>query len=416
MASRPTAQDESGDLPICRPALPSTPLLPMDVVPSHAQVQDVGTSGVPHPITSSATKRKKRPPSATQRKSTKRFKPPLAGNTLKSPVVTPVIGAPMMRLVVSPVVMRSPTSLAAASSASLAVERSPSPSASLAVERSPSPSPFLDEETTMPDSTSGHSKLRKLRSDIWKDMDPIYQDGRVAQAQCKHCYEVFSAARNSGTSHMHRHLNVCEPRLKIHDMVKKLQSSVLSAETSVLTNWQFDKTVTRCELVRLIVLHELPFSFVEYEGFRSYSLSLNPLAESVSRTTIKENCMEAFRNQKISIRDVLRDCNCRFSLTADLWTSNQNTSYMVVTCHYIDDDWKIQKRIIRFCVVNTPHDGLNLYSVMLKTIRYYKIEDKLFSITLDNASANKTMMDLLQANLTSKSMLHCNGDLFHVRW
>ena len=87
---------------------------------------------------------------------------------------------------------------------------------------------------------------------------------------------------------------------------------------------------------------------------------------------------------------------------------------MVITCHYIDEDWKVQKLIIKFSVVKTPHDGFNLYSVMLKAIRYYNIEDKLFSITLDNASANKSMMDLLQENLLAKSMLHCNGDLFHV--
>ena len=106
---------------------------------------------------------------------------------------------------------------------------------------------------------------------------------------------------------------------------------------------------------------------------------------------------------------------CRFSLTADLWTSNQNTGYMVITCHYIDEDWKVQKLIIKFSVVKTSHDGFNLYSVMLKVIRYYNIEGKLFSITLDNASANKSMMDLLQENLLVKSMLHCNVDLFHVR-
>jgi hypothetical protein len=64
---------------------------------------------------------------------------------------------------------------------------------------------------------------------------------------------------------MRRHLNLCEPRLKMHAMVEKLQSSVLSSDTAVLTNWKFDKTVTRCELVRLVVLHELPFSFVEYD-------------------------------------------------------------------------------------------------------------------------------------------------------
>ena len=93
-------------------------------------------------------------------------------------------------------------------------------------------------------------------------MDPIYNGGKLIQARCKHCNEVFTVASNSGTSHMRRHLAVCEPRLKMHDMAKQLKSSELSKETTVLTNWKFDRTITRCELVRLIVLHELPFSFV----------------------------------------------------------------------------------------------------------------------------------------------------------
>ncbi|CAN6336476.1 unnamed protein product [Urochloa humidicola] len=157
----------------------------MDTMPSHSQQGDVGGS--------SAAKRKKRPPTSTRRQGTKRFKPPLAENMLRSPIVTPVTDAPVMRLVVSPVVMgprspalgtrNSPTSLAASPSASLGVERSPSPS----------PPPFLDEETILPDSTSGQCKLRRLKSEIWKDMDPIYQDGRVVQAQCKHDAACVSA-------------------------------------------------------------------------------------------------------------------------------------------------------------------------------------------------------------------------------
>jgi hypothetical protein len=39
---------------------------------------------------------------------------------------------------------------------------------------------------------------------------------------------------------------------------------------------------------------------------------------------------------------------------------------------------------------------------MLKTIHYYNIEDKLFSITLDNAGANKTIMDPLRGSLLKK--------------
>jgi len=359
----------------------------------------------------------KRRAETSKQRPAKRFKPPMVGNKQVSPLVirSPLVtGSPMMRLVVSPVVMRPRSTSCSPTSPVLephAPERSPS--------RSTSPSPNLDDQTISMDnpdnSTSSRSKPRKLRSEIWNDMDPIYNGGKLMQARCKHCNEVFAAARNSGTSHMRRHLVVCEPRLKMHDMVEQLKSSELSTETTVLTNWKFDRTITRCELVRLIVLHELPFSFVEYDGFRSYSLSLNPLAEKVSRVTIKENCMEAYKNQRASLRDMFKDYNCRVSLTADLWTSNQNSGYMVVTCHYIDDEWRVQKKIIRFCVVNTPHDGFNLYSVMLKTLRYYNIEDRLYSITLDNASANKSMMDLLQLNLVKKSLLHCKGDLFHVR-
>jgi hypothetical protein len=99
---------------------------------------------------------------------------------------------------------------------------------------------------------------------------------------------------------------------------------------------------------------------------------------------------------------MLMGFNCRVSLTTDLWTAHQNSCYMVITCHYLDEDWTIQKRIIRFCVVKTPHDGFNLYTKMLKTIHYYNIEDKLFSITLDNAGANKTIMDPLRGSLLKK--------------
>jgi hypothetical protein len=76
-------------------------------------------------------------------------------------------------------------------------------------------------------------------------MEPIYRQGKVVEARCKHCNEVFSAARNSGNSHMHRHLAICEPRLKMVDMVEKLKSSVPSTEAALLSNWKFDPKKTR---------------------------------------------------------------------------------------------------------------------------------------------------------------------------
>jgi len=161
---------------------------------------------------------------------------------------------PMMRLLVSPLVVRprSP-SLGLQRSPSRSLQRSPSPrrspscspwrSQSRSPWRSPSRSPWRSSPRnpwtssarsprTSParspqsgaahSGSHDHSKPRKLRSAIWKDMDPIYQDGKVIQGRCKHCYEVFAAARTSGTSHMRRHLETYEPRLKMHDLVEKL--------------------------------------------------------------------------------------------------------------------------------------------------------------------------------------------------
>uniref|UniRef100_A0A0A9B3W3 BED-type domain-containing protein n=1 Tax=Arundo donax TaxID=35708 RepID=A0A0A9B3W3_ARUDO len=73
-------------------------------------------------------------------------------------------------------------------------------------------------------STSASSKRRKLRSDVWKEIEAIYENRKVVKGRCTHCYEVFFATRTSGTSRMRRHLDVCEPRARMHNMVDKMKS------------------------------------------------------------------------------------------------------------------------------------------------------------------------------------------------
>jgi hypothetical protein len=46
------------------------------------------------------------------------------------------------------------------------------------------------------------------------------------------------------------------------------------------------------------------------------------------------------------------------NITTDMWTSAQRLSYMVVTCHFVDSDWFLQKRVLNFCNVPPPHSGV----------------------------------------------------------
>ena len=67
----------------------------------------------------------------------------------------------------------------------------------------------------------------------------------------------------------------------------------------------------------MIVLHELPLSIVEYDGFKEFVYSLNPLFKIVSRTTIKLDCMRTFEDAKLGLREVFKNSISKVSLTAN---------------------------------------------------------------------------------------------------
>jgi hypothetical protein len=108
-------------------------------------------------------------------------------------------------------------------------------------------------------------------------------------------------------------------------------------------NRTFDPVTARKELVKMIALHGLPFILVEYDGFRRFVASLNPLFKPICRTTSRNDCIDAFKEQKVALPGMFKDANFRFSLTADMWTSNQTLGYMCITCHYVTADWEVKK-------------------------------------------------------------------------
>ena len=51
------------------------------------------------------------------------------------------------------------------------------------------------------------------------------------------------------------------------------------------------------------------------------------------------------------MKDVLSKKGQKVCLTTDTWILVQNLNYLCLTCHFIDSDWKYQKRILNFCIV-----------------------------------------------------------------
>ena len=109
--------------------------------------------------------------------------------------------------------------------------------------------------------------------------------------------------------------------------------------------------------------------------------------------------------------DSLTNINTRVSLTSDIWTTSVGSmSFIVVTAHYIDNDWQLNKRIIAFRAFDFPHSGHQISNIIYQTACNFGIQNKIMSITFDNASNNNVAVGLL------KDSFHpiLNGRLLYI--
>ena len=55
-----------------------------------------------------------------------------------------------------------------------------------------------------------------------------------------------------------------------------------------------------------------------------------------------------YEEEKLQLHQKITKLKSHVSLTADLWSSNQNLGYLEVTTHYIDEEFELHKKIIAF--------------------------------------------------------------------
>ena len=98
-------------------------------------------------------------------------------------------------------------------------------------------------------------------------------------------------------------------------------------------------------------------------------------------------------------------------LTSDIWASLTHTGFLCITAHNIDNEWKLNKRIISFKLINAPHSGKNIASLINDEIVDLGIHDKILIITLDNADNNDATIHRLKRYWQVKKD---HAKIFHV--
>ena len=103
----------------------------------------------------------------------------------------------------------------------------------------------------------------------------------------------------------------------------------------------YNESMCREALARIIIVEELPYKFVEHDGFRHYSHVLQPNFTIPTRTTFALDFIQWKGPGQVEI--FFGNSTRRISLTIDTWISIQNINYMCRTAHFIDDDRNITK-------------------------------------------------------------------------
>ena len=184
-------------------------------------------------------------------------------------------------------------------------------------------------------------------------------------------------------------------------------------ETEVV---EYDPKVDKEMVSEIIIYHDLPFRYVEYEKVRERDKYLNPECEHMCRQTASREVYKRYEIEKLKLKEMFASYQGRMSFTSDLWTSrSQVRGYICLTAHYIDEKWKLHSHILAFCDVKPPHTGEAIAKKIFDILKEWGLERRVFSLTLDNASANDNMQKILTHRLQSGNGLLCDGKFLHVR-
>lgn len=215
-------------------------------------------------------------------------------------------------------------------------------------------------QSVVPESTNKR-KQSETRSRVWEHFEKICNDvGVVIKGKCIYCSKVYAAeAKKHDTSSLNTHMRAC---LKNPD-AKETKQSMLAFQSGksdnsdgALTSWIFNQEVVRKSLVKMIIIDGLPFRFVEGRGFKQFNEDACPRFKIPSRWTVNRDIFAICFEEKTNLRKLFKSSTQRISLTTDTWTSVQRISYMCITAHFIDDEWKLNKKFISFVPIYS-HKG-----------------------------------------------------------
>ncbi|XP_044005438.1 zinc finger BED domain-containing protein DAYSLEEPER-like [Aphidius gifuensis] len=221
----------------------------------------------------------------------------------------------------------------------------------------------------------------------------------IEKAQCLVCkqskIDKFVSRKEGNTSCIIKHLQSAHPMIWQKELNGIKKQNVL--EPGQRTLFQTQERISKQDLllIKLLAKKKLPFDFFDDDITRTFIQFLNPNMELPSRKKIQAMFFSEFKNQQERIKTIIQNNESKFSFTINGSANSKGKFYYGITCHFIDDNWKINSFALDFLSSKEKDNGIDMAQLFFNCLKEYKLQDKVEGITFNNASANIKFMNEL---------------------
>lgn len=169
-----------------------------------------------------------------------------------------------------------------------------------------------------------------------------------------------------------------------------------------------------CELlIKFIVSGHHSFRIVEEHWLKELIRFCNKDIALPVANTVRNWITNQFERAESEVMRCLKGVFGKLALTTEMWTSSSKKPYMVVTAHFLSSTGKLDSIILHFCHAPFPHSSANIQRYIKDVIMHYEIEDKITTITTDNAKNNKDLGNFT-GDLSKVSNVRCIAHVIHL--
>ncbi|WOH05526.1 hypothetical protein DCAR_0624943 [Daucus carota subsp. sativus] len=275
------------------------------------------------------------------------------------------------------------------------------------------------------------NKRKRKRSIVWQYFSIEKSGTDCTRAYCNSCKKSFayiSGAKLAGTSHLKRHIKmgVCSVDRRNNEEISQLipYTPIKTDSTAVDTipprrryrgnprpsSIPFKQETSNHSIAKMIIMHDYPLNILEDHGFVDLVRFLHPQVH-LDINSVQEECVNIYLREKQDVIDKLSGILGHVNLALDLWESDQGLCYLLLTGYFVDNTWKLQKRILNVVMLPFSDTEAAFSRAVVDCLASWGLEHKIFTLTLGASFANEAVQRDLRSLLSVMNPQVLNGQL-----